>query len=53
MNKFSRYRKSRLLVGLVALVAMSFLTSAPFERDPQSCGMISVTEKKKKNSLPV
>jgi hypothetical protein len=43
MNKFSK-----LIIGFVSVISMSFLKSAPFERNPQNCEMISVTKKKKK-----
>ncbi|MDN5284648.1 MAG: hypothetical protein JWR38_922 [Mucilaginibacter sp.] len=44
MNKLSK-----LIIGLVSLLSMSFLSSAPFEKNPQDCEMVSVIKKKKKN----
>lgn len=50
MNRFNIYKQGRLLIGLVSLLSMSFLASAPFETNPQGCGMIRVIEKKKKGA---
>jgi hypothetical protein len=49
MNKLSKYGRDRLIAGLISLLSMSFLTSAPFEKNPQDCEMISVTGRKKKD----
>lgn len=48
MNISGKYSRSKLLIGLVSLLSASFFASAPFESNPQSCGMISVIQKKKK-----
>jgi hypothetical protein len=50
MNKFSKYGQSRLLIGLVSMLSMSFATSAVVESNPQSCGMISTIKKKNKSN---
>ena len=52
MNKLSKYGQNRLIIGLISLMSMSFLSSAPFESNPQACGMISTAGKKKKNAYP-
>lgn len=49
MNKLSKYGQNRLIIGLVSLLSMSFLSSAPFEKNPQDCEMISVIRKKNKD----
>lgn len=49
MNKLSKYGQRKLIIGLVSLLSMSFLTSAPFESNPQDCGMVSVIKRKNKN----
>lgn len=46
MNKGSKYRQSKLLIGLLSML---FLVSPSFESDPLNCGMIRVIEKKKKD----
>jgi hypothetical protein len=48
-NKISKYGQNRLIIGLISLLSMSFVTSAPFESNPQDCELISVPLKKKKN----
>lgn len=50
MNNHSKYRQGRLIFGLVSLLFTSFLTRAPFERNPQDCELISVIKTKKKNN---
>jgi hypothetical protein len=50
MNKLSKYGQNKLIIGLVSLLSMSFLASAPFESNPQDCEMISVPPKKKNNN---
>jgi hypothetical protein len=47
MNKISKYGQNRLIIGLISLLSMSFVTSAPFESNPQDCELISVIPKKK------
>jgi hypothetical protein len=49
MNKLSKYGQNKLIIGLVSLLSMSFLSSAPFEKNPQDCEMISVIKKKNKS----
>jgi hypothetical protein len=49
MNKLSKYGQNRLIVGLISLLSMSFLTSAPFEKNAQDCEMTGVIKKKKRN----
>jgi hypothetical protein len=51
MNKLSKYGQNRLIIGLVSLLSMSMLTSAPFESNPQNCEMISVVKKNKDGDL--
>jgi hypothetical protein len=48
MNKLSKYGQRKLIIGLVSLLSMSFLTSAPFESNPQDCGMVSIIKRKNK-----
>ncbi|MBB6112142.1 hypothetical protein SAMN05421821_11638 [Mucilaginibacter lappiensis] len=52
MSSAEKYRQSRLLVGIISLFSMSLLTRAPFENNPQDCGMISVAGKKHKGKQP-
>jgi len=52
MNKLSKYGQNRLIIGLISLMSMSFLASAPLESNPQDCGMISSAGKKNKDSYP-
>jgi hypothetical protein len=49
MNKVSKYGQNKLIIGLVSLLSMSFLSSAPFEKNPQDCEMISMIRKKNKD----
>jgi hypothetical protein len=51
MNNHSKCRHGRVIFGLVALLSASFLTRAPFEKNPQDCELISVITPKKKNNL--
>jgi hypothetical protein len=48
MNQLSKYGRDRFIAGLISLFSISFLASAPFEKNPQDCEMISVTSRKKK-----
>lgn len=50
MNKLSKYGQNKLIIGLVSLLSMSFLASAPFESNPQDCEMVSVPRKKKNSN---
>jgi hypothetical protein len=50
MNTLSKYGQNRLIIGLISLLSMSFLASAPFESNPQDCQMISAVKRKNKNS---
>jgi hypothetical protein len=52
MNKLSKYGQNRLIIGLISLLSMSFLASAPFESNPQDCEMISSARKKNKDAYP-
>jgi hypothetical protein len=51
MNKPSKYKQSRLIIGLVSLLSMSMLTSAPFESNPQNCELVSAIKKNKDRNL--
>ena len=51
MNKPGKYKQSRLIIGLVSLLSMSMLTSAPFESNPQNCELVSVIKKSKDGDL--
>ncbi|MGF7073529.1 hypothetical protein [Mucilaginibacter sp. R-33] len=44
----SKLKQGRLLMGFLSLFSLSFLTRAPFERNPQDCELICVTGKRKK-----
>jgi hypothetical protein len=46
----STFKQGRLLVGFLSIFSLSFLTRAPFERNPQDCEMICVPGKKKKSA---
>jgi len=48
MNTLSKYGRDRLIAGLISLLSMSFLSSAPFEKNPQDCEMINVIKKRKR-----
>jgi len=51
MNNLSKYKQSRLIIGLVSLLSMSLLASAPFESNPQNCELVSVIKKSKDGDL--
>jgi hypothetical protein len=51
MNKTGKYKQSKLIIGLVSLLSMSMLTSAPFESNPQNCELVSIIKKNKDGSL--
>lgn len=52
MNNLLKHNRNRLIVGLVSLLSMSFVASAPFESNPQACGMIISNKEKKRGKLP-
>jgi len=52
MNNLLKQNRNRLIVGLVSLLSMSFVASAPFESNPQACGMIINDEESKKRKQP-
>jgi hypothetical protein len=52
MYKLGKYGQRKLIIGLVSLLSVSFLASAPFESNPQGCGMVSVIKRKNKDGDP-
>ncbi|HKG05978.1 MAG TPA: hypothetical protein VKB19_05955 [Pedobacter sp.] len=42
--------RRRLAAGMIAFASVLAISTARFEQDPQSCGMITVQLKKKKNA---
>jgi hypothetical protein len=47
MNTFNKLRQNILVIGLMSMMSVLFVASAPFEINPQSCAMIRVIGKKK------
>ena len=52
MCNLIRHNRNRLIIGLMSLLSMSFVASAPFESNPQACGMIINDEESKKRKQP-
>jgi hypothetical protein len=52
MNNLLKHNRNRLIIGLVSLLSMSFVASAPFENNPQACGLIIDSEENKKRKQP-
>ena len=48
-KKLVKYGQDRLIVGLVSVLSFSFLESAPLEKNPQDCAMISLVSKRRKD----
>lgn len=46
-NNLNKYRQNKLLIGLLSML---FLVSPAFETSTQQCGMITVVQKKNKDS---
>lgn len=52
MNNLVRHNRNRIIIGLMSLLSISFVASAPFESNPQACGMIIDDEESKKQKQP-
>jgi hypothetical protein len=51
LKKLGKYGQDRLIVGLVSMLSLSFLASAPLEKNPQDCEMISLIRKKREDEF--
>ncbi|WP_162996242.1 hypothetical protein [Mucilaginibacter celer] len=52
MNNLLKHNRNRFIIGLISLLSMSFVASAPFESNPQACGMIIDGKENKKQKQP-
>jgi hypothetical protein len=52
MSNLMKHNRNRLIIGLMSLLSMSFVASAPLESNPQACGMIINDEEDKKRKHP-
>lgn len=50
MKNLQTLIRRQLLTAMMAIASAVSITTARFERDPQSCGMIVMSLKKKKKS---
>lgn len=51
MKNLQTVIRRKLLTTMMAFASMVSITTARFERDPQSCGMMVMSVKKKKKSV--